>query len=138
MAYIVSRAYTYDVSKSRAASGGGDGTADRHFSTAQDATHLGTGTGRAVALESGIAALSMCKLGDVVGVEAMSLYDHVANKDELLDRMVDPVTDQIEDRAEIRPGWVMRNTISCRSGRWWGRPTALELALANAAWQRAR
>jgi len=89
-------------------------------------------------LESGIAALSMCKLGDVVGVEAMSLYDHVANKDELLDRMVDPVTDQIEDRAEIRPGWVMRNTISCRSGRWWGRPTALELALANAAWQRAR
>ncbi len=89
-------------------------------------------------MESGIAALSMCKLGDVVGVEAMSLYDHVANKDEPLDRMVDPVTDQIEDGAEIRPGRIMRNTISCRSGRWCGRPMALELTLANAAWQRAR
>jgi AcrR family transcriptional regulator len=41
----------------------------------------------AVALldEHGLAGLSMRKLGAVLGVEAMSLYNHVRNKDELLD-----------------------------------------------------
>ena len=39
--------------------------------------------------EIGIAAMSMRKLGEAVGVEAMSLYNHVANKDDLLDGMVD-------------------------------------------------
>ena len=33
----------------------------------------------------GLAALSMRKLGDVLGVEAMSLYNHVPNKAALLD-----------------------------------------------------
>jgi AcrR family transcriptional regulator len=33
----------------------------------------------------------MRKLGDQLGVEAMSLYEHVANKDDLLDGMVDSV-----------------------------------------------
>jgi len=32
----------------------------------------------------GIDALSMRKLGQELGVEAMSLYNHVANKDEIL------------------------------------------------------
>lgn len=35
--------------------------------------------------EHGLAALSMRKLGAELGVEAMSLYNHVANKDDLLD-----------------------------------------------------
>ncbi|MCU0270464.1 MAG: TetR/AcrR family transcriptional regulator C-terminal domain-containing protein [Acidimicrobiales bacterium] len=35
--------------------------------------------------EHGIEALSMRKLGRVLGVEAMSLYNHVRNKDDLLD-----------------------------------------------------
>ena len=35
--------------------------------------------------EHGEAALSMRKLGAELGVEAMSLYNHVANKDDLLD-----------------------------------------------------
>lgn len=39
----------------------------------------------------GIEALSMRKLAQSLGVEAMSLYHHVANKDELLDGMVDVV-----------------------------------------------
>ena len=43
----------------------------------------------ALADEIGIAAMSMRKLGEAVGVEAMSLYNHVANKDDLLDGMVD-------------------------------------------------
>jgi AcrR family transcriptional regulator len=49
----------------------------------------------ALADESGIGSLSMRKLGEAVGVEAMSLYNHVANKDELLDGMVDIVFAEI-------------------------------------------
>ncbi|ABS05917.1 TetR/AcrR family transcriptional regulator C-terminal domain-containing protein [Kineococcus radiotolerans] len=45
----------------------------------------------ALADESGLEALSMRKLGERLGVEAMSLYKHVANKDDLLDGMVDAV-----------------------------------------------
>jgi AcrR family transcriptional regulator len=50
----------------------------------------------AVADEHGIASLSMRKLGEAVGVEAMSLYNHVANKDQLLDGMVDLVFAEID------------------------------------------
>ena len=50
----------------------------------------------AFADEHGIASLSMRKLGDVLGVEAMSLYNHVANKDELFDGMVDLVFGEID------------------------------------------
>ena len=45
--------------------------------------------------ESGIDSLTMRKLGDAVGVEAMSLYNHVANKDDLLDGMIDLVFSEI-------------------------------------------
>ena len=45
---------------------------------------------------SGIGSLSMRKLGEVLGVEAMSLYNHVANKSELLDGMVDVVFGEID------------------------------------------
>jgi len=38
----------------------------------------------------------MRKLGEVLGVEAMSLYNHIANKSELLDGMVDVVFGEIE------------------------------------------
>ena len=50
----------------------------------------------AFADESGIGSLSMRKLGEALGVEAMSLYNHVANKDELLDGMVDLVFSEID------------------------------------------
>ncbi len=43
----------------------------------------------------GVEALSMRKLGRELGVEAMSLYNHVANKDDLLDGMVDVVFGEI-------------------------------------------
>jgi len=46
--------------------------------------------------EHGMASLSMRKLGQVLGVEAMSLYNHVANKEQLLDGMVDLVFGEIE------------------------------------------
>lgn len=43
----------------------------------------------------GLDALSMRKLAATLKVEAMSLYNHVANKDELLDGMVDVVFGEI-------------------------------------------
>jgi AcrR family transcriptional regulator len=49
----------------------------------------------ALADESGIDSLTMRKLGDAVGVEAMSLYNHVHNKDDVLDGMVDLVFGEI-------------------------------------------
>ena len=49
----------------------------------------------ALADASGIGALTMRKLGEALGVEAMSLYNHVANKDELLDGMIDVVFGEI-------------------------------------------
>jgi AcrR family transcriptional regulator len=54
----------------------------------------------ALADESGIAALSMRKLGEAVGVEAMSLYNHVAGKDDLLDGMIDLVFSEIDLPAD--------------------------------------
>ncbi len=49
---------------------------------------------------TGIEALSMRKLGQELGVEAMSLYNHVANKDDILGGMVDIVVDEIELPAD--------------------------------------
>jgi AcrR family transcriptional regulator len=46
--------------------------------------------------EGGLEALSMRKLGQALGVEAMSLYNHVANKDDILDGMVDLVLREFE------------------------------------------
>src|SRR4051812_857689 len=60
--------------------------------------------GVAFADEHGIGSLSMRKLGEVLGVEAMSLYNHVANKDQLLDGMVDVVFGEI-DLPEGKADW---------------------------------
>ena len=49
-----------------------------------------------VADAGGIESLTMRRLGEELGVEAMSLYKHVANKDDLLDGMVDLVFAEIE------------------------------------------
>jgi AcrR family transcriptional regulator len=50
----------------------------------------------ALADENGIGALTMRRLADRLLVEPMSLYHHVANKDEILDGMVDVVFREIE------------------------------------------
>jgi AcrR family transcriptional regulator len=49
--------------------------------------------------QSGFESLTMRKLASEVGVEAMSLYNHVAGKDDLLDGMVDIVFSEIEPPA---------------------------------------
>lgn len=46
--------------------------------------------------EGGIKALSMRKLAQELGVEAMSLYNHVANKEDIVDGIVDLVANEIE------------------------------------------
>ncbi|HSP52613.1 MAG TPA: TetR/AcrR family transcriptional regulator C-terminal domain-containing protein [Cryobacterium sp.] len=46
--------------------------------------------------KGGIESLTMRRLGDKLGVEAMSLYNHVANKEDLMNGMVDAVFSEIE------------------------------------------
>jgi AcrR family transcriptional regulator len=53
---------------------------------------------------NGLEAPSMRKLGEALGVEAMSLYSHVANKDDLLDGMIDAVFTEI-DLPSADDGW---------------------------------
>ena len=45
--------------------------------------------------QQGLDALTMRRLGTELGVEAMSLYKHVANKDEILDGMLEFVVGEI-------------------------------------------
>jgi len=96
----------------------------------------------AFADEHGIEALSMRKLAKELGVEAMSLYKHVANKNEILAGALDLVASEIE--LPDGPDWrtaLRRNAISTRdvfvrhrwAGRLWmsqqsGGPERLQLA----------
>jgi AcrR family transcriptional regulator len=64
----------------------------------------------------GIESLSMRKLGHKLGVEAMSLYNHVANKDDVLDGIVDLVFSEIalpSGRAQWKTA-MRRRAISVR------------------------
>ena len=55
----------------------------------------------------GLEALSMRKLGSELGVEAMSLYNHVPNKGALLDGMVEVLLGELEVPPEDE-GWESR------------------------------
>jgi AcrR family transcriptional regulator len=50
----------------------------------------------ALADEGGVEALSMRRLAEELGVKAMSLYNHVENKDEVLDGIVDAAMAEID------------------------------------------
>jgi AcrR family transcriptional regulator len=74
--------------------------------------------------ESGIDSLTMRRLGEELGVEAMSLYNHVANKSDLLDGMIDIVFGEIDlptDETDWRTA-MRRRAISARTAlsrhRW--------------------
>jgi AcrR family transcriptional regulator len=56
----------------------------------------------------GIAGLSMRKVGEALDVEAMSLYNNVANKDDLLDGLVDSVFREIEVDSDAEWRTAMR------------------------------
>ncbi|BFU44941.1 TetR/AcrR family transcriptional regulator C-terminal domain-containing protein [Krasilnikovia sp. MM14-A1004] len=78
----------------------------------------------ALADQGGLAALTMRKLGEAVGVEAMSLYTHVSGKDDLLDGMIDVVFGEIEPPGADGDwrGAMRRRAISVRAAlsrhRW--------------------
>ena len=70
----------------------------------------------ALADDAGIASLSMRKLAQELGVVPMALYKHVANKEELLDGMVDVIVGEIA-APEPDPDWkgaVRRRILSAR------------------------
>ena len=74
--------------------------------------------GAAVALadEHGVEAISMRRIAQELGVVPMALYNHVANKDELLDGMVDVVVGEIDPPA-TGAGWrtaIRRRVLSAR------------------------
>ena len=52
--------------------------------------------GLALADEGGLESLTMRRLGQELGVEAMALYRHVANKGDLIDGLVDLVFAQVD------------------------------------------
>jgi len=54
--------------------------------------------------ELGVEALTMRRLGQALGGEAMSLYKHVVNKDDILDGIVDLVIGEIE-LPSAPPDW---------------------------------
>ena len=53
----------------------------------------------------GIEALSMRRLGQELGVEAMSLYNHVGGKEDLLDGMVDIAVGEVDLDASDADDW---------------------------------
>ena len=71
----------------------------------------------ALADERGLESLTMRELGRRLGVEAMSLYNHVAGKDDVLDGMVDLVVAEI-DLPAAAAGWqdaMRRRALSARA-----------------------
>ncbi len=65
----------------------------------------------------GLGALTMRRLGSELGVEAMSLYKHVANKEEILDGIVELVIGEIEipDQGAHWKGAMRRRAFSARA-----------------------
>jgi AcrR family transcriptional regulator len=93
----------------------------------------------------GIEALSMRRLAKELGVEAMSLYNHVANKDEILGGIMDVVVGEIDlpsDAADWKTA-VRRSAISARdvflrhrwaSGLWMSRQSGGPARLRHGDW----
>jgi len=65
-------------------------------------------TGAALALldREGAEALTMRRLGAELGVEAMSLYRHVASREALLDALADRLAAEIERHDEAEADWL--------------------------------
>ena len=66
--------------------------------------------------ERGIDSLTMRELGQRLGVDAMSLYNHVDNKDDLLNSIVDLVVTEI-DLPTGEDDWAEAMRIRARSAR---------------------
>jgi AcrR family transcriptional regulator len=68
----------------------------------------------AVADAEGLAAVSMRRVADAVGIATMSLYSHVPGKAELIDLMLDHAFGQIDRPAEVPGGWRARLELVAR------------------------
>jgi TetR/AcrR family transcriptional regulator, tetracycline repressor protein len=79
--------------------------------------------------QEGLSGLSMRKLGAQLGVEAMSLYHYVRNKDDLLDAVVDRLYGEIDLPAVEDEEWERTIRAGVRSFRvvLQRHPAALEL-----------
>jgi AcrR family transcriptional regulator len=84
----------------------------------------------ALADAEGIEALSMRRLAKELGVEAMSLYNHVANKDEILDGLIDLVAGEFELPSEADWQTAMRRHLVS------SRDVLLRHRWATALWMR--
>jgi AcrR family transcriptional regulator len=95
--------------------------------------------------EGGIEALSMRKLAKELGVEAMSLYNHVANKDEILDGIIDVVAseadlppDGVDWKTAIRQSAIATRDVFLRhpwaSSLWMSRQGGGSARLRRADW----
>jgi AcrR family transcriptional regulator len=78
----------------------------------------------ALADAGGIESLTMRKLGQELGVEAMSLYNHVTNKDDIVDGITELVLGEIEEpsaegdwKTEIRRTAISSHEVFLRH-RW--------------------
>ncbi len=86
--------------------------------------------------EAGLAGLSMRKLGAALGVEAMSLYHYVANKDDLLNAVVEQIyleVDLPEDLADDAWEPSMRLGLRAFHDVLLRHPAALELVSSRPA-----
>ena len=89
--------------------------------------------------QAGIEGLTMRRLGRELGVEAMTLYYHVANKDEILNGMVDLVVGEFELpkpgpdwKAALRGAAISAHQVLLRH------PWAANLVLGSSGLSRAR
>lgn len=82
----------------------------------------------------GLEALTMRELGESLGVQAMSLYRHVADKEDLLDAMVDHVVAEIEVPSPSDPWKVaMRKRAMSAHDALLRHPWACGLLMSRAA-----
>ena len=72
---------------------------------------------RALALADaeGVEAVTMRRLGSLLGVEAMALYTHVRSKDDLLAAVGERILEELELPAERPAGWRARIETVCRA-----------------------
>lgn len=84
--------------------------------------------------EAGVEALTMRRLGRTLGVEAMSLYNHVAGKGDLLDGMLELLVDGIP-RVPEQPRWrpAMREQVLAARAVVLAHPWLPGLAIARSA-----
>ena len=85
----------------------------------------------ALADEDGVGALTMRNVARQLDYEVMSLYNHVANKDEMLALMVDAVADEIDEPPDAAPLEAVRAMAVSTRAAFVRHPWASELWLRH-------